>query len=51
MSTSTVNLNIHMDKNLKANKKTLEAIQNVEEGKNLSPKFSSLSELIENLNA
>lgn len=51
MSTSTVNLNIHMDKNLKANKKTLEAIQNVEEGKNLSHKFTSVSELMEDLNA
>ena len=35
----------------KTNKKTLEAIQNVEEGKNLSRKFSSVSELMEDLNA
>ena len=51
MSTSPVNLNIRMDKDLKANKKTLEAIQNVEEGKNLSRKFSSVAELMEDLNA
>ena len=90
MSTSTVNLNIRMDKDLKeeldalckelglttstainifakamvrkqalpfklslnkANKKALEAIQNVEEGKNLSRKFSSVAELMEDLNA
>ena len=51
MSTSIVNLNIHMDKDLKANNKTLEAIQNVEEGKNLSRKFSSVSEVMEDLNA
>ena len=51
MSTSTVNLNIHMDKYVKANKKTLKAIQNVEEGKSLSRKFSSVAELMEDLNA
>ena len=90
MSTTTVNLNIRMDKNLKDeldilckelglttstainifakamvrkqalpfklsltkdNKKILKAIQNVEAGKNLSRKFSSVEELIEDLNA
>lgn len=90
MTTTTVNLNIRMDKNLKDeldalckelglttstainifaktmvrkqalpfklslgtdNKKTLKAIQNVEEGKNLSRKFSSIEELMEDLNA
>ena len=51
MSTSIVNLNIRMDKDLKADKKTLDAIQNVEEGKNLSRKFSSVAELMEDLNA
>lgn len=90
MSTSTVNLNIRMEKNLKEqldelckelglttstainifakamvrkqalpfklslnteNKKTLKAIQNVEAGKNLSRKFKSVDELIEDLNA
>ena len=51
MPTSTVNLNIRMDKNLKANKKTLKAIQNVEEGKSLSRKFISVYELMEDLNA
>ena len=90
MSTSTVNLNIRMEKNLKEqldelckelglttstainifakamvrkqalpfklslnseNKKTLKAIQNVEAGKNLSRKFKSVDELMEDLNA
>ena len=90
MSTSTVNLNIRMEKNLKEeldklckelglttstainifaktmvrkqalpfklalnaeNKKTLKAIQNVEAGKNLSCKFQSVDELMEDLNA
>ncbi|WP_293837871.1 type II toxin-antitoxin system RelB/DinJ family antitoxin [uncultured Phascolarctobacterium sp.] len=90
MSTSTVNLNIRMEKKLKEqldelckelglttstainifakamvrkqalpfklslnteNKKTLKAIQNVEAGKNLSRKFKSVDELIEDLNA
>ena len=90
MTTSTVNLNIRMDKNLKDeldslckelglttstainifakamvrkqalpfklslnadNKKTLKAIKNVEEGKNLSRKFSSVDELMDDLNA
>ena len=90
MSTSTVNLNIRMEKNLKEqldelckelglttstainifakamvrkqalpfklslnteNKKTLKAIQNVEDGKNLSRKFKSVDELMEDLNA
>lgn len=90
MSTSTVNLNIRMEKKLKEqldelckelglttstainifakamvrkqalpfklslnteNKKTLKAIQNVEAGKNLSRKFKSVDELMEDLNA
>ncbi len=90
MSTSTVNLNIRMEKNLKEqldelckelglttstainifakamvrkqalpfklslnteNKKTLKAMQNVEAGKNLSRKFKSVDELMEDLNA
>lgn len=90
MSTSTVNLNIRMEKNLKEqldelckelglttstainifakamvrkqalpfklslnaeNKKTLKAIQNVEAGKNLSHKFKSVDEIMEDLNA
>lgn len=90
MSTSTVNLNIRMEKNLKEqldelckelglttstainifakamvrkqalpfklslnteNKKTLKAIQNVEAGKNLSRKFKSVDDLMEDLNA
>ena len=33
------------------NKKTLKAIQNVEAGKNLSCKFKSVDELMEDLNA
>ena len=33
------------------NKKTLKAIQNVEAGKNLSRKFKSVDELMEDLNA
>ena len=41
----------YYDKDLKANKKALKAIQNVEEGKNLSRKFSSVAELMEDLNA
>lgn len=90
MTTSTVNLNIRMDKNLKEdldalckelglttstainifakamvrkqalpfklslhneNKKTLKVMKNIEEGKNLSRKFTSVEELMEDLNA